>query len=134
RRGMAAEADRYPDVVEAPPCDEREIPGLNHAAPIAFVRRFQPIAEVDALLEMSGRSGRNAEDERLGSRATPRRTTTRAAAPARSAAPAGTTRAAARAGGAGAAPARTTRPGAAPARQPPCGARARRPPPRAAPP
>ena len=66
RRGMAAEADRYPDVVEAPPCDEREIPGLNHAAPIAFVRRFQPIAEVDALLEVRRRAGRHAEDERLG--------------------------------------------------------------------
>ena len=65
-QGMAAEPDRDPDVVEAAPGDEREVLGLNHASPVAFVRSFQSIAEVDALLEAGGGAGRNAEDERLG--------------------------------------------------------------------
>ena len=64
-QGMAAEPDRDPDVVEAALGDEREVLGLNHPAPVAFVRSFQSIAEVDALLEVGGGAGRNAEDERL---------------------------------------------------------------------
>ena len=64
-QGMAAEPDRYPDVVEAAPGDEREVLGLNRPSPVPFVRSFQSIAEVDALREVSGGGRRNARDERL---------------------------------------------------------------------
>ena len=60
---MAAEPDRYPDVVEAAPGNEREVLGLDDPSPVPFVRSFQSIAEIDSLLEVSGRGRRNAEDE-----------------------------------------------------------------------
>ena len=65
RPSMAAEPDRYPDVVEAALGNEREVLVLNDPSPVPFVRSIQSIAEVDALREVSGGGRRDARDERF---------------------------------------------------------------------
>jgi hypothetical protein len=53
-------------VIETALGDEGEIAGQHFAAPVALVGRFQPIAEIDSLIEMRCCRRMRAGDERIG--------------------------------------------------------------------